>query len=480
MKTLTNLKNSTYYDKWMERFATIESKKFGQDAIPTTEYNIELVFNNDKNLSGKIVYNMFANRTEKTGPMPWDVVCPEENLKGNQRWTDDDFSGLSIYLGQRYGLRNKDMIRNYLRIYRYQHRYHPVQKFLKEQTWDGKPRVETIFIDFFGCTDNVYTREVAKVFFVAAVKRIFEPGAKFDYLPILVSSNNGEAQGLGKSTFWEKLVYNREWFNSSIDANLGKESMIGLQGKWIVNFEELAVQRKSDINTFKAFLSNTMDTYRKPYDTDIQDFPRQCCFVANSNTDDFLRDYSGNRRFFPLDCHPRDNIEKWNKKHPELNLEDVHDHWRIIDEFLTEDYVKQFWGEAYHLYRHEYKDAKLTLYGEAARIAEHEQTKHEFQSAMYDAIEEHLSVLVPGTWKAFSAQERADYYKKRDFEEGVAEVTETSVREIWLECFQAGNRRITNSESSEIKHVLESLGWKPVGAKRHGPYGVVKNCYELK
>ena len=478
MKTLSELKKSKFYETWMDNFATTKSNKYGDDAIPTTEYNIELVFNNDKNLSGKIVYNMFANRTEKTAPMPWDVACSEEILHGNQRWTDDDFSGLMIYLGQRYGLRNKDMIRNYLRIYRYQHRYHPVQKFLKEQTWDGKPRVETIFIDFFGCRDNVYTREVAKLFFVAAVKRVFEPGAKFDYLPILVSAGKDEAQGLGKSTFWEKLVTNREWFNSSIDANLGKESMIGLQGKWIVNFEELAVQRKSDVNTFKAFLSNTMDTYRKPYDTDIQDFPRQCVFVANSNTCDFLRDWSGNRRFFPLDCHPMENIEKWNKKYPDLHLENVHDHWRIIDEFLTDEYIKQFWAEAYHLYQTDYKNAKLTLYGEAAQIAEQEQTRHEFKSAMYDAIEEYLHVLLPVDWSKRTAQQKAEYYKERNFEDGVLERRETSVREIWLECFQGGNRKISNSDSAEIKHVMESLGWTFVGTRRRGKYNVVKNCYE--
>lgn len=477
MLKMDELRKTDNYESWMEGFQT-SLNKYNEEQIITTEYNIKLVLNNDKTLSNKIVYNMFADRTEKTESMPWDIFCADDAIiHGNQFWTDDDFSGLLVYFGEKYGLRNKDMIRNVFQIYRKEHRYHPIRNYLRNLKWDGKNRIETVFIDFFGADDNAYIREISRLFFTAAVKRIFEPGCKFDNILVLISAEKGASQGIGKTTFWEKIVTNYEWFNSSLDDKLGKESMGGLQGKWIVNLEELSVQRKSDINTFKDFISRTSDTFRKPYRHDQETIQRCCVFCGSSNTSDDLRDWTGSRRFWMVDTHPRENVEKWNRMHPEMNLDGVGEHWRIIDEVLTKEYVDQIWAESVYLYSVVYKGKPLTLFGEAAKIALKVQKQHEFKSAMYDAIEEYLSIELPEVWVDMGKQARISYIKSGSYEFTGRLRDRVSVKEVWEECLE-GKGTMSNSTSAEIKHVLEDLGWKLVAKTgRCGPYGICRNVY---
>lgn len=139
---MDELRKTDNYESWMEGFQT-SLNKYNEEQIITTEYNIKLVLNNDKTLSNKIVYNMFADRTEKTESMPWDIFCADDAIiHGNQFWTDDDFSGLLVYLGEKYGLRNKDMIRNVFQIYRKEHRYHPIRNYLRNLKWDGKTELK--------------------------------------------------------------------------------------------------------------------------------------------------------------------------------------------------------------------------------------------------------------------------------------------------------------------------------------------------
>lgn len=475
---IENLRDKDFYEPWMERFST-KTNKEGEEIL-TTEHNIKLVLNNDSKLNGKIVYNMLSNRTEKTEAMPWDNYCPDDGIvHGNMFWTDDDFSGVVVYLGETYGLRNEKMIRNVFRIYRKEKRYHPIRNYLRNLKWDGKNRVETIFIDFFGADDNAYIREISRLFFTAAVKRIFEPGSKFDNIPVLVSAEKGASQGIGKTTFWEKIVTNYEWFNASLDDKLGKEAMNDLQGKWIVSFEELSIQRKSDVNTFKDFVSRTCDTYRKPYAQDADNHLRQCVFIGNSNTSDFLRDWTSNRRFWPIDTHPRENVVKWNKLHPEMNLDGVGEHWRIINEVLTKEYVDQIWAEAYYFYTDVYKDKPLTLFGEAAKLALQVQKKHEYQSSLYDEVEQFLNIELPFEWEGMSKYQRRAYIKDGDYEESGFLRTEVSLKEIAYECLGIDGR-IPNADNSELKHILSDLGWRPIseaGQKRCGPYGVCRNVY---
>jgi predicted P-loop ATPase len=147
-------------------------------------------------------------------------------------------------------------------------------------------------------TTTTLTR-VGSRFLISAVARIYRPGCKADYALILEGR-----QGLGKSTALRVLFDgdDRGWFTDEI-ADIGsKDSAIQLRGAWIVELAELDAMKRADVSRLKAFISRTNDRYRPPYGRTVVDVPRQCVFAGSVNDDEYLRDSTGGRRFWPVKC----------------------------------------------------------------------------------------------------------------------------------------------------------------------------------
>ena len=159
--------------------------------------------------------------------------------------------------------------------------------------WDKKERLDRLFIDYFGATDNDYHKAAARKWAVGAVARIFEPGVKFDYMPILIG-----IQGIKKSTFADKL--GKSWFSDSFTTVKGREAYEQLQGMWIIEVAELSAMKNAEVETVKHFISKRNDFYRASYDKYPQEQPRQCVFIGSSNSTKPLLDNTGNRRFFSV------------------------------------------------------------------------------------------------------------------------------------------------------------------------------------
>jgi predicted P-loop ATPase len=176
-----------------------------------------------------------------------------------------------------------------------QHRFHPVRDYLDSLVWDGHERLDAWLIDLCGVEDTPYSRAVGRKFLVAAVARAFRPGCKFDSVLTLQG-----AQGAGKSTL-ARILASDDFFTDNISGDLGQADVVqSLQGRWIVELAELDGLRRSDVPTVKAFLSRTADRARFAYERHAADYPRQCVFIATTNEDAFLRDSTGNRRFWPV------------------------------------------------------------------------------------------------------------------------------------------------------------------------------------
>ena len=158
---------------------------------------------------------------------------------------------------------------------------------------------------------------------VAAVARVFSPGCKFDNVIILCGP-----QGIGKSTMLKKL--GREWFSDSLTSVQGKEAYEQLHGVWIAELGELYATRKAESEAVKQFLSKSEDIFRVAYGRRTASFPRQCVFYGTTNETVFLRDRTGNRRFWPV------------------NVGGPHD--KSFKDF-TEAEVAQVWAEAYYLWQ---------------------------------------------------------------------------------------------------------------------------------
>src|SRR5690606_2790431 len=218
---------------------------------------------------------------------PWDP------RKERRQWTDVDDAGLRHYLERVYGITGKDRIFDALSLCAHKNRINDVKDYLTSLKWDGVKRLDTLLIDYLGAEDNVYTRAVIRKSLAAAVARVMTPGCKYDYVPILVGP-----QGIGKSTFLRLL--GKDWYSDSLQTFEGKEASEMIQGVWINELGELSGLSRAEINAVKQFLSRTEDIFREPYGRRTNRYPRRCVFFGTTNEDEFLRDRTGNRRFWPV------------------------------------------------------------------------------------------------------------------------------------------------------------------------------------
>ena len=176
------------------------------------------------------------------------------------------------------------------------HGFHPVVDYLAGLHWDGKPRIDKWLSTYGGAEPTAYTDAVGALMLIAAVRRVRKPGCKFDEMVVLESE-----QGTEKSSALRILAVNDDWFHDDVPLNAdGKRVMEALAGRWIVEAAELNGMRKGEVEHLKAFLSRTHDRARMSYDRYPTEGKRQCIIVGTTNSGSYLRDNTGNRRFWPV------------------------------------------------------------------------------------------------------------------------------------------------------------------------------------
>jgi hypothetical protein len=175
--------------------------------------------------------------------------------------------------------------------------FHPIRDYFNDLRWDGKPRIDTWFIDYGGAEDTEYTRAVGALMLIAAVRRVRRPGCKFDEMVVI----ENEEQGTNKSTALATLAVREDWFSDDLPLNIsGKEVIERLRGRWIIEAAELSGIRRTEIEHLKAFLSRQTDRGRMAYGHFVTEVPRQCIIVGTTNAFEYLKDTTGNRRFWPV------------------------------------------------------------------------------------------------------------------------------------------------------------------------------------
>lgn len=205
----------------------------------------------------------------------------------------------------------------------YKNKVNKLKELLKRTEWDGIPRVEELFIDTLGADDNIYTREITKKILLASVYRALHGGQKFDISVILAGS-----QGIGKSTLLRRLATSD--FYLSITDKITKEILQDTQGKWLVELEELATMEETRTKKMKAWISAENDDFRVVYTKKTKKHPRKFIIFGTTNEPEFLIDWSGNRRYFVMNCD-EDKV-----------VNSVHD--------LSETYWEQIRAELYEMY----------------------------------------------------------------------------------------------------------------------------------
>lgn len=399
-----------------------------------------IVLENDPLLKGRIVTDEFANCGMVLGRMPWD------QREEKRRWKDVDDAGFYRYVEVFYGLTGRDKLDNALMIVSAQNRINDVKQYLQGLKWDGTKRLDTLLSEYLGAEDTAYTRAVMRKSLCAAVGRAVAGGIKYDYMPIFTGP-----QGIGKSTFLH--ILGKEWFSDSLTTFEGKEAAELIQGTWINEIGELSAFTKQETQVIKQFLSKTDDIYRAAYGRRTDKYPRRCVFFGTSNDGEFLKDVTGNRRFWPVDVgvHPAKK-SVWNQLPSE---------------------VDQIWAEAYLYWA---MGEPLYLPKEIEEMAKDQQDRHRESSGKEGLILDFLDREIPSDWDSLSRQQRQMFWngnlKLADGTELVPREKVCAV-EIWVECFGGEPKHMKRTDSMEINNILIGLkGWERIKTpRRFGVYG---------
>jgi putative DNA primase/helicase len=406
-----------YSNKWLGDLTLDKYNKF-ESSTP----NFEKIIKNDPLLKG-LKFDRFNLRPVSTKPLPWN------NANFERQWTDDDDSGLRLYLENRYGIYNTTKYKDALAIVFRQNSFHPITNYLDKLVWDNVPRLDTMLIDYLGASDTRFVRLATRKAFVAAVARVYKPGIKFDYVLTLI----GE-EGIRKSTILNKM--GGKWFSDSFVGVEGNKAYEQLQGAWLIEMGELSGIKRAEAEAVKHFITKRSDRFRVAYGTRIEEFERQCVFFGTTNKSAFLQDNHGNRRFWPVAVND----------YGELDIDDMH--------------VDQLWAEAvmyYNVGERLYFDADVE---EEARILQSDHTEKDEREGV---IANYLAMLLPPNWEEMKLHERKAYINDPQtiFEEGKVERRKVCIAEIWCELFQSPIKDMGTHNTKYIHQIMASMkGWE--------------------
>lgn len=418
-------------DEWKNKLKITD-----KGTLAMTIENVVTILRHDPRLRGCLALNEMDHNIVAKSDLPWRKV------PGRSQWVDADDAALRFYLERKYGISSKDKIFDAVNVVAGENKFHPVREYLDACTWDGVPRVDTLLIDYLGAEDNDYTRAVTRKALAAAVARIYRPGCKFDYMLTIRGR-----QGLGKSAIIAKL--GGEWFSDTFSTMQGKEAYEQVLGVWIMEVGELAGMRKAEAETIKLYISKQTDRFRPAYGRRLQEFPRQCIFIGTTNETQFLRDTTGNRRFWVVDTPNDPPRDMW--------------------EELTPDTVRLIWAEAVEIYR---KGEELYLPRELEKIAREVQETYEEENPRAGIVADYLERLLPDGW------DNMDYYTRRQWLEtdakGTTRRATVCTLEIWVEALGGNPDKMDRYASKEIRDIMAGLpDWRHKGNNRitARPYG---------
>ena len=476
-------------DSWKDALTT--DRKTGM--IDPTLNNACVILEQSPAFRGKLAFCKMGDQIYVTGPMPWEDELPEAGSEERERelmgedwapsgsdgkeyhgpphidgrvWTEQD--SIQMYrLFERWkypaGQRRNGALDNALLLSASKNSFSPIEHYLKGLRWDGVERLDTMLIRWMGAEDCELNRAVTRLWMMGAVDRVMRPGCQFDSILVF----KGE-QGIGKTRMMRALV--GSYYNSSLPAtSASKENAEQLQGSWVIDLGELDSIKKSSITAFKNFITQTDDKYRKAYAVDVKRYPRQCVFFGTTNEDSFLRDATGERRFWVVPCAGQKGMNKPGLKGtlPGFN-----------------DEVEQIWAEAVAKWRQrmfecrrgaeplERIDAKLYLTDpELEREMEERLSKYKLADPDRDEIETYLEKKLPDNWEQMTEEQRSD------FEAGCLPVDgtkrnytrrEVTLKELRVNVFHEPEWAASSSGRSNLVYRINSImdtmpGWKKVG-----------------
>lgn len=374
-----------------------------------SSYNVLLALKHDHQLNTSLRYNEFNEDSEIVKPI---------NLGGTKYEAGElpsDFeSVLAVYFEQELDVVFTGVaLRNGLDVFFSQKKYNPVKEYMEDclKKWDGKSRINTLFSKYLGSEKTELIENISLIFLVAAVKKVYEPDFKFDYVLDLVGG-----QGIGKTSILQKL--GGPWYTDSITDFQNKDNFELMIRSLIVNDDEMVASKKIGFAELKSFITKTNLRFRKAYARRAQEYPKKFVIARTTNEVAYLRDKTGERRFLPVMV----GVEK-QERHP---ME------------MTDELVKQIWGEAMTLYQGGYpttfskeEEAELEIYRE----------QFMYIDEIENLLDEYLDMKVPSDWSMMNNAQKYTFTQKylnsNDSIEDVALQDKIATRDILANVFDS-------------------------------------------
>jgi len=270
---------------WLKRLQENDKGK----PIPNTA-NVAIALEHAPDLQGIVKLDEFAGKLMLSARPPW------ERKFESRAWRDADDTELLVWLQENgLQLRGVQTVADAVRMVAKRHSYDPLKDFLNGLEWDGHARLSIWLHFYLNAPDTPLNRAIGRAFIISAVARGLDPGCQADH----VMSLEG-LQGTGKSTLVR--ILGGDWTQENLPDMHSKDGMAALAGAWFVELSELAAMTRSEVEAVKSFISRTVDRYRQAYGRHVIEQPRRCVFVATTNEQTYLRDQTGNRRFWPVEC----------------------------------------------------------------------------------------------------------------------------------------------------------------------------------
>lgn len=439
--------------------------------IKSSMHNITLILMFDPRFKGCARKNRFSGRKVYCrelglGEFGCEPLPVHDKVNGSD-WTDSHSRFIKMMLesprGKRkpgYGLLpTKDNLHDAIDLAADRQSFHPVRDYLDSLEWDGVPRMEKVFIDYLGAENTDYHRTICRLTLLAAVTRIHEPGHKFDFMPVLEGT-----QGKRKSSF-VKALSRKLWFREMGDINDRNRSIEGMSGAWILEFAELHQFNRSEVNRIKEFLAASDETSRLAFERNARTFRRQCVFIGTTNNREYLKDDTGNRRFWPVDCRAKViNIDKLMR-----NIDQI---WAETLQMYKAMREEQPYGEL-PLYIVDTKTEKEALDMQASRkIISNDEI-------LADQIETWLRkrITLAATKGAYSEQDEDVW----DEESATFERVVTCATEIYEKVLGGDRKKIATDKSAqyEIARAMQLVpGWeRSTQQGNYGSYGKQRVLY---
>lgn len=304
----------------------------------------------------------------------------------NREFNDFDLCKLYNDIEREFNLSSHTKVDSALMEVFDNNKYNPIIDYLNSVGWDGQKRVEQLFVDLLEADDTELNRYMTKVWFIAAVKRIFEPGCKFDNMIVL----QGE-QGIGKSSICDLISLNYA-NNVSLDEVGSRDLINKLNRTWIAIVDELDSFNKKEMSNIKTFISTRQDTARLAFSKYAETYPRHCVFIGSTNDTTFLRDNTSmvERRFWVIKC---------NKKNKDGRIFEV----------LTKDYIGQLWAEAVHYYKENpnmYLDIPKELMDDFSKEMQ------QFKTFTDDVVIDYVNSILE---KDYKLNQKGEFDSEKDF-----------------------------------------------------------------